>query len=77
LDKNNDNLLPTFQYQTDKYILGIRHILTVVCEEYNSMNYIGLFIGKKSNKSLCEPKKIKLKIYLKILILKYSLISKN
>ena len=62
LDKNNDNLLPTFQYGTDKYILGIRHILTVECEEYNSVNYIGLFIGKKENKSLCKPKKINYKI---------------
>jgi len=62
LDKNNDSLLPTFQYETDKYILGIRHILTVECEEYNSVNYIGLFIGKKPKNSLCEPKKINYKI---------------
>ena len=32
------------------------------CEEYNSVNYIGLFIGKKPNNSLCEPKKINYKI---------------
>ena len=62
LDKNNDNLLPTFQYEKDKYILGIRHILTVECEEYNSVNYIGLFIGKQPNKNFCEPKKINYKI---------------
>ena len=61
LDKNNDNLLPTFQYETDKYILGIRHILTVECEEYHSVNYIGLFIGKKPKNNLCEPKKINYK----------------
>ena len=60
LDKNNDNLLPTFQYETNKYILGIRHILTVECEEYNSVNYIGLFIGKQPKNNLCEIKKNKL-----------------
>ena len=62
LDKNNDNLLPTFQYEKDKYILGIRHILTVECEEYNSVNYIGLFIVKQANKNFCESKKINYKI---------------
>ena len=34
LDKNNENLLQTFQYE--KYILGIRYILTAECEEYNN-----------------------------------------
>ena len=62
LDKNNDKLLPTFQYEKDKYILGIRHILTVECEEYNSVNYIGLFIGKQLKNNLCESKKINYKI---------------
>ena len=62
LDKNNDKLLPTFQYEKDKYILGIRHILTVECEEYNSVNYIGLFIGKQPKNNLCESKKINYKI---------------
>ena len=27
LDENNNKLLPTFQFKTDKYILGIRHLL--------------------------------------------------
>ena len=62
MDENNDKLLPTFQYEKDNYILGIRHILTVECEEYNSVNYIGLFIGKQPNKNFCEPKKINYKI---------------
>jgi len=62
LDKNNDNLLPTFQYEKDKYILGIRHILTVECEEYNSVNYIGLFIGKQPKNIFCESKNINYKI---------------
>jgi len=62
LDKNNDKLLPTFQYEKDNYILGIRHILTVECEEYNSVNYIGLFIGKQPKKNLCESKKINYKV---------------
>ena len=62
LDKNNDKLLPTFQYEKDKYILGIRHILTVECEEYNSVNYIGLFIGKQPKNNLCKSKKINYKI---------------
>ena len=62
LDKNNDKLLPTFQYETDKYILGIRHILTVNCEDYNSVNYIGLFIGKQSKNNFCDSKNINKKI---------------
>ena len=62
LDKNKDKLLPTFQYEKDQFILGIRHILTVECEEYNSVNYIGLFIGKQPKNNLCESKKINYKI---------------
>ena len=61
LDKDNKNLLPTFQYITKKYILGIRHLLIVECEEYNSMNYIGLFIGKQKDNNFSEPKKINIK----------------
>ena len=58
LDENNNKLLPTFQFKTDKYILGIRHLLVVNCIEYNSVNHIGLFIGKLQNKDLCQPKTI-------------------
>lgn len=61
LDKDNKNLLPTFQYITKKYILGIRHLLIVECEEYNSMNYIGLFIGKERDNNFSEPKIINIK----------------
>ena len=46
INKNDKNLLPTFQYETEQYFLGIRHILTVECLEYNSINYTGIFIGK-------------------------------
>ena len=62
LDENNDKLLPTFQYEKDNYILGIRHILTVECEEYNSVNYIGLFIGKQPKKDFYKYEKINSKI---------------
>ena len=55
----NKNILPTFQYEDENYILGIRHLLIVECEEYNSSNYIGLFIGKIQNKEYSEPKEIK------------------
>ena len=58
IDENNTKLLPTFQFETDKYILGIRHLLTVECEEYNSINYIGLFIGKQKDNNFIESKKI-------------------
>ena len=54
-----DNILPTFQFQNKDYILGIRHLLLVECEELNSANYTGLFIGKNKKIELCEPKKIK------------------
>ena len=36
INENNDKLLPTFQYETNDYILGIRHLLIIKCEEYNS-----------------------------------------
>ena len=58
IDEKNTKLLPTFQYETDKYILGIRHLLTVKCEEYNSTNYIGLFIGKIKDENFIQPKTI-------------------
>ena len=61
LESNNKKLLPTFQFETEKYILGIRHLLIVECEEYNSMNYIGLFIGKQKDNNFSEPKKINIK----------------
>ena len=55
----NKNILPTFQYEDENYFLGIRHLLIVECKEYNSSNYIGLFIGKIQNKEYSEPKEIK------------------
>jgi len=58
LIEDGDKLLPTFQYENEKYILGIRHLLTVECEEYNSKNYIGLFIGKRQNPNFMEKKEI-------------------
>ena len=58
IDENNTKLLPTFQFETDKYILGIRHLLTVEYEEYNSINYFGLFIGKQKHNNFIESKKI-------------------
>ena len=61
LESNNKKFLPTFQFETEKYILGIRHLLIVECEEYNSMNYIGLFIGKQKDNNFSEPKKINIK----------------
>ena len=42
---DNKKILPTFQFLDKNYILGIRHLLLVECKEYNSSNYIGLFIG--------------------------------
>ena len=55
---NEENILPTFQYDDKTYFLGIRHLLLVECKEYNSSNYIGLFIGKKRNKDFIESKEI-------------------
>ena len=56
---DEQKILPTFQYEDKNYILGIRHLLIVECQEYNSSNYIGLFIGKKANKEFSTPKSIK------------------
>ena len=56
---NDDKILPTFQFQNKDYILGIRHLLIVECEEVNSSNYTGLFIGKNKNIELSGPKEIK------------------
>ena len=55
----SENILPTFQFENKDYILGIRHLLLVECKEYNSSNYIGLFIGKAKNRELCSKKGIK------------------
>ena len=55
---NEENILPTFQYDDKTYFLGIRHLLLVECKEYNSSNYIGLFIGKKRNKDFIDSKDI-------------------
>ena len=59
IEKNNEKLLPTFQYEKDNYILGIRHLLIVKCEEYSTKNYTGLFIGKEQNPNLKYKKEIK------------------
>ena len=56
---NEDKILPTFQFQNNDYILGIRHLLIVECEEFKSSNYTGLFIGKNKNIELSDPKEIK------------------
>ena len=58
INENNDKLLPTFQYETNNYILGIRHLLTIKCEEYNSTNYTGLFIGKQKDNNFIEQKTV-------------------
>jgi len=54
-----EKILPTFQFDDKTYFLGIRHLLLAECKEYNSSNYIGLFIGKNRNKDFIEPKNIK------------------
>ena len=56
--REDTNILPTFQFETNKYFLGIRHLLTVECKEYQSKNYIGLFIGKKKNMNFVNKKEI-------------------
>ena len=56
---NDNNILPTFQFQNKDYILGIRHLLIAECEEVNSSNYTGLFIGKSKNIELSNSKEIK------------------
>ena len=58
LDKNKKKLLPTFQFEDDNYILGIRHLLVVECLEYNSVNHIGLFVGKQNDNNFNIPKNI-------------------
>ena len=52
-------ILPTFQFVNKTYFLGIRHLFLVECKEYNSSNYIGLFIGKNKKNDFTEPKEIK------------------
>ena len=42
---DDKKILPTFQFETKEYFLGIRHLILVECKEYNSSNYTGLFIG--------------------------------
>ena len=56
---NEENILPTFQFEDSTYFLGIRHLLLVECKEYNSSNYIGLFIGKNKKKDFDVSKEIK------------------
>ena len=56
---DNTKILPTFQFEDKKYILGIRHLLIVECHEYYSSNYIGLFIGKNKNIDFSQPKELK------------------
>ena len=58
INKNDKNLLPAFQFEIEQYFLGIRHILIVECLEYNSINYIGIFIGKNKNKSFIKKRNI-------------------
>ena len=56
IDDDNYKLLPTFQLETKKYFLGIRHLLVVEGKEYESKNFIGLFIGKNRENN-CIPSK--------------------
>ena len=56
---NEEKILPTFQFEDSIYFLGIRHLLLVECNEYNSSNYIGLFIGKNKKKDFDISKEIK------------------
>ena len=56
---NEEKILPTFQFDDSIYFLGIRHLLLVECNEYNSSNYIGLFIGKNKKKDFDISKEIK------------------
>ena len=64
IDENNQKLLPTFQFTTEKYFLGIRHLLLVECKEYCSINHIGLFIGKLMDNNLLKEKEIKSNYYM-------------
>ena len=63
---NDDKILPTFQFQNKDYILGIRHLLIAECEEVNSSNYTGLFIGKNKKKRIIRRKRNKRKLYSRI-----------
>ena len=63
IDKDNEKLLPTFQFETNTYFLGIRHLLIIKSIEYGSINYIGLFIGKSHQKELIKEKKIRNNYY--------------
>lgn len=56
----NKKLLPTFQFQNDKYYMGIRHLLVAEYGEHECLNYKGLFIGKCANeeKKLAANKQI-------------------
>ena len=56
---NEEKIMPTFQFEDSIYFLGIRHLLLVECNEYNSSNYIGLFIGKNKKKDFDISKEIK------------------
>ncbi len=58
IDDDNYKLLPTFQYETDKYFLGIRHLLVVESKEYPLKNFIGLFIGKNKDNNYISGKEI-------------------
>ena len=58
IDKNNDKLLPTFQFEDKDYFLGIRHILTIECKKLNIKNHHGLFIGKNMNINYKDKKQI-------------------
>lgn len=49
-------LLPTFQFQNDKYYMGIRHLLVAEYREQEGLNYKGLFIGKNRNERKNQPK---------------------
>ncbi len=59
IDSENEKLLPTFQFETEKYFLGIRHLITVESFDYSSINHTGIFIGKSRNKFLLKEKEIK------------------
>ena len=58
IDKNNEKLLPTFQFENNTYFLGIRHLLIIKSIEYGSVNHIGLFIGKSQKNELIKEKNI-------------------
>ncbi len=58
IDAYNDKLLPTFQFETNQYFLGIRHLLIVEEKEYQSKNFLGLFIGKNKDNNYANAKEI-------------------